>query len=315
MSQLTALQLDALGESGNIAMGAAATALSKLLGYNVEITTPKLTNTTMGEVSDSYTIPCVLVRVNYKEGLQGTNLFILSEQDAGVIAKMMMGDINISLPPTLDELHLSAVSEAMNQMMGSSATALSDMFGRKIDITPPDLKYIQSLQNIKIPDFSDHEEVVQIAFNLTVGEYINSTMLQVVPLRFARAIVEELMGGFQLQEEDFAAPVPSAETVTSFPQEEIKTVPEPVFSMPEGIAEGKVPLELLRDIPVNITRVLGRCQLSLRELMEVTAGSVIELDAAASDEVDIVANGKIVARGEIVLCQENLGIRITELCD
>ncbi len=302
MSKLTELQLDALGESGNIAMGAAATALSKLLGHNVEITTPKLTNTTMGEVSASYTIPCVLVRVNYKEGLQGTNLFILSEKDAGVIAKMMMGDADISAPPTLDELHLSAVSEAMNQMMGSSATALSDMFGRKIDITPPDLLYIESLENVAIPDFSKEEEVVQVAFNLTVGEYINSTMLQVLPIDFARSMVEELMGGFIVQEEPTLLQ-PADDT------------PEPKQRISIDGIEGKVPLELLQDIPVNITGVLGRCRLSLRDLMEVMSGTVIELDTAASDEVDIVANGKVVARGEIVLCQEHLGIRITELCD
>ncbi|HHX73864.1 MAG TPA: flagellar motor switch phosphatase FliY, partial [Firmicutes bacterium] len=196
MARLTPLQLDALGESGNIAMGAAATALSQLLGQQVQITTPHLTYRTMKEIRDAHPVPCVLIRVHYKRGLQGSNIFILSEQDAGIIANLMMGNPEQPAPETLDELYLSAVSEAMNQMMGSSATAMSEMFGRIIDITPPELEYITNLQEADSEqvEIADEQEVIQIAFKLTVGNHINSTMLQIVPEEFAVTLVEEMLG-------------------------------------------------------------------------------------------------------------------------
>jgi flagellar motor switch protein FliN/FliY len=308
VKKLTPLQLDALGENGNIAMGAAATALSQLLGQNVQITTPKLSNATLAEIRANYTIPCVLVRVNYKEGFQGTNLFILSDRDAGIIANMMMGDASLPVPAKLDEMYLSAVSEAMNQMMGSSATALSEIFQRKIDITPPVIEYIEDLHKTEIKDFGEQEEVVQIAFNFTVGEQINSTMLQVLPLDFAHTMVAELFGGFALSAERPVIPPPDTELITP-----------PAAAAQEDTAaefvqgEGKIPLELLHDIPVQLTGVLGRSRLRLEELMRLTAGTVIELDAAGSDEVEIVANGKVVAYGEIVLHKNNLAIRISRL--
>lgn len=360
MSKLTPLQLDALGESGNIAMGAAATALSELLGHKVDITAPEVTNTTMEEIGSNYNIPCVLVRVKYVEGIIGANLLILSDRDAGVIANMMMGDADLPLPEKLDEMYLSAVSEAMNQMMGSSATALSEMFNRRIDITPPELEYIEELKKVELQEVERKQQVVLITFKLIVGNYINSKMLQVLPLDFAHAMVQEMMGGFDLDLKEPVLPAPTEETIMVEPAEVEPSlyeppvieqtvaepvVPEPAPEPPEAPAkmpadkeplvitpvetpaekkeaifhyvqeEGKVPLELLRDIPVRITGVLGRTRMLLRDLMAMDAGTTIELNTTANDPVEIVANGRIVARGEIVLYKENLGIRITELCN
>lgn len=368
MSKLTPLQLDALGESGNIAMGAAATALSELLGQKVDITAPVVTSTSMEEISSNYNIPCVLVRVRYVEGIIGTNLLILSDRDAGVIANMMMGDANLPVPEKLDEMYLSAVSEAMNQMMGSSATALSEMFNRRIDITPPELEYLEELKKVELREVERKQEVVLITFKLIVGDYINSKMLQVLPLDFAKAMVQEMLGGFDLPLDEPALPEPDdeaivvepsgaepavakppvaepaaeegqmteppvmeppvaespvGETPTRVPVDLEPEIKRPVVDTPlaeEQISgfyyqqeEGKVPLELLRDVPVRITGVLGRTRMLLKDLMAVDVGTTIELDAVANDPVEIVANGKVVARGEIVLYKEYLGIRITEL--
>ncbi|MCW3488717.1 flagellar motor switch phosphatase FliY [Dethiobacter alkaliphilus] len=199
MKKLTSLQLDALAENGNIAMGAAATALSNLLGHRVEITTPTLTYTSMGKIREAYPVPCVLARVQYCKGIEGSNMFILSRCDAGVIANMMMGDADLPVPEVLDELYLSAISEAMNQMMGSSATAMSEMLGRLVDITPPDLIYVEDLsaQEEQVGEFAiDSDEVIKVSFDLSIGDYVNSTMLQVLPLEFAENMVTELLGGF-----------------------------------------------------------------------------------------------------------------------
>lgn len=193
VNRLTAMQLDALAESGNISMGSAATALSHLLGYKVEITTPRLSYTTLEQIRASYPLPCILVRVHYHKGLEGSNLFILSDRDAGMVANMMMGDPDLPLPDELDDLYLSAVSEAMNQMMGSSATAMSEMFCRVVDITPPEMEYVNLGEDTPIGEFAENTEVIQIAFDLKVGDYIASQMLQILTLDFAKQLVDELL--------------------------------------------------------------------------------------------------------------------------
>ena len=215
MRELTPLQLDAIAESGNISMGSAATALSNLLGQKVGITTPRLTYTTVGEVRAKYPLPCVLVRVRYTKGLTGSNIFVLTDRDAGVIANMMMGDPDLPVPETLDEMYLSAVSEAMNQMMGSSATALADMFGRHIDITPPELEYIDlGNDGADITGLDDETSIIEVAFDLTVGDYISSTMLQLLPPDFAEQMVAELLGGLDVE---------VVEPVVEFAQEPVVT--------------------------------------------------------------------------------------------
>lgn len=340
MAKLTSLQLDALGESGNIAMGAAATTLSQILGEKVRITAPKLTYTTITEVRKNRPIPCVLVNVSYKVGLQGTNVFILSDQDAAKIANIMMGRSIDELPETLDELYLSAISEAMNQMMGSSATAMSEMYGRRIDITPPMLEYVD-LKNpdAAVADFEESEEVIQVAFEFTVGTIISSTMLQLLPTDFAAALVEEMLDGLEAGEneaeekrnapgqetllpplEEEAPPVDKTaeETVPPVGEEAERVMPAakmaPVLEKAaEETSDESIQIDWLRDVTVNVKGVLGRCRMTLAELMSVDAGSVVELDTKEDDDVDILANGKLVARGQIVLYNEQLGIKITEI--
>jgi flagellar motor switch protein FliN/FliY len=316
------MQLDALAESGNISMGSAATALSLLLGHKVEITTPRLSYTTVAEIKELYPIPCVLVRVRYSKGLSGSNVFILSERDAGVIANMMMGDPNKVLPDTLDELYLSAVSEAMNQMMGSSATALSQMFGRTIEITPPDVEYVNlSSADSEVQGLTNDTEVILVSFDLAVGDYISSTMLQLLPFDFAEKMVAELLGSLDGDNVDENEPVisfaePEVEPVIPEPEmlDVLTEVPQPVWEAePSFKAEGTVPLELLRDIPVSVTGLLGRRIISLKELMNIAAGSVVELDCPADEPIEILANGKLVGRGEVVLNNDRFGIKITEM--
>ncbi|HHY91205.1 MAG TPA: flagellar motor switch phosphatase FliY, partial [Clostridiales bacterium] len=164
---------DALGEIGNISMGTAATTLFTLLGQKVTITTPKVSVITMKELGEQYPIPFVVIQVKYKEGLEGINLLVIKEDDVKIMTDLMMGGDGRNVSGELTELHLSAISEAMNQMVGSASTSLSEMFGRKIDICPPSAFSMNFSESI--PEFetlSSDEKVVKIAFNMVVGDVI-----------------------------------------------------------------------------------------------------------------------------------------------
>ena len=140
--ELSEMEIDALGEISNIAMGTAATTLSTLLGKRVSITTPKVTQTTRQEVQAVHQVPYVVVIVNYSQGLEGANLLVVKTEDAAVIADLMMGRDGTEPVMELNEILLSAISEAMNQMMGSATTSLSTMFNKRIDISPPLLEVV-----------------------------------------------------------------------------------------------------------------------------------------------------------------------------
>src|SRR6476620_8194460 len=139
---LSSLEQDALGEIGNITFGSAATALSTLLGKKVDITTPQVSMITHEELKDEFPIPHVAVNVNYVDGFHGTNLLVIKTRDAQVIADLMMGGDGAGQLGELSEIHISAVQEAMNQMMGSSATSMSTIFNRFINISPPGINIL-----------------------------------------------------------------------------------------------------------------------------------------------------------------------------
>ena len=111
---------DTIGEIGNISMGTAATTLSTLLNHKVVITTPKVALMSIKQLSEDYPLPFVGVEVRYKEGIKGTNLMVLKESDVKIITNLMMGQPPEATEDPITDLHLSAIAEAMNQMVGSS---------------------------------------------------------------------------------------------------------------------------------------------------------------------------------------------------
>ena len=137
LGDLTDIEKDAIGEISNISMGTAATTLSQLLNQKVNITTPKVSYATWDGLLKDYAEPCVCIQVYYTIGLEGNNLLILKESDVKIITDLMMGGDGTNTSGELSDLHLSAISEAMNQMMGSASTSLSSMLSKKIDISPP----------------------------------------------------------------------------------------------------------------------------------------------------------------------------------
>jgi flagellar motor switch protein FliN/FliY len=337
---LSDIEKDALGEIGNISMGSAATTLSVLLGRRVSITTPRVSITTLQEIKGQYPLPYLVVEVGYTHGVTGTNVLAVREQDALIIADLMMGGEGTNPPTQLNELYMSAVGEAMNQMMGSVATSMSTIFKKKIDISPP---------NVTLVDFADagnfatslamDEPIVKVAFRMEVEELIDSEIMQIVPVHVAKEMVDNLLNVVQPsaagQSEPPAAanPVPAAAAPS-----QAKAPQNPVYQQPSAPPPRQQPpqnvnvqpvqfaplmqapvtatdtnINLIMDVPLQVTVELGRTRKLIRDILELAPGSVIELDKLAGEPVDLLVNGKLIAKGEVVVIDENFGVRITDI--
>jgi len=344
--ELSEIERDLLGEVGNISMGSASTALSTIVGQPVNIATPVVTITTLKELRNNYAVPNIALDVKFTSGISGGNLLVMKTSDAAVIASLMMGgDGNIEGKPELSEIEISAVSEAMNQMIGSAATSMATMFARKVNISPPQSKIWEESTSPLSDSMDDDEQVVQVAFKITIGDLVDSNIMQVLPIETAKKIVAIMMGTEEIPEEPKVASVPSeikapeqeqtpvkaaAEqeaTYTTAPvQEEYYTKPverpqpqvevrqaafapltkSPVYNSPRNI-------ELILDVPLEISVVLGKTKKNIRDILNLGTGSLIELDKLAEEPVDILVNGKKVAYGEVVVVDENFGVRITSI--
>lgn len=324
---------DAIGEIGNISMGTAATTLSTLLGHRVTITTPKVSVSSINELSELYPLPFVAVDVRYKEGLEGTNILIIKEDDVKIITDLMMGGSGEISEEPLSALHLSAISEAMNQMVGSSSTSLSEMFAKKIDIHPPRPFQI----NLKTDDlttvFNDiKESFVKISFRMVIGDLIDSEIMQIIPLEFAKEMVDILMGGGPIIEEvvpknvsikrESIKPEPTYDTHSSpeverrqeRTKESVNVQPIQFQSFDQGSTRGLPEnIELIQDVPLKVTVELGRTIKKISEVLEFGPGTIVELDKVVGEPLDILVNGQYVAKGEVVVIDENYGIRITDI--
>ncbi|HAL00732.1 MULTISPECIES: flagellar motor switch phosphatase FliY [unclassified Exiguobacterium] len=328
------MEIDALGEVGNISLGNSATALSALLNQKVEITTPHVRMISMEELRSRYPIPHVALRVGYTEGFKGENVLILTQRDASVIANLMMGgDGVIDESLEMDPIALSAVQEAMNQMMGAAATSMSTVFSMRIDISPPAVEIFDFSQDKSIVDsFSLWENMVIIEFDLKIGTMIDSKIVQLAPLDFSKQLIQKLFSASTTQQ---AAPAPQVtEQAQSSPsppsapataQQTTVASPElkatPVGVSPVQFSQlGEMEVEgtpgnigMLYDVPLNVTVELGRTRRSVRDILELTQGSVIELDKLAGEPVDVLVNNTLIATGEVVVIEENFGVRITEI--
>nr|MDH3099602.1 flagellar motor switch phosphatase FliY [Bacillus velezensis] len=338
-ANLSELERDAIGEIGNISFGDSATALSTLLNQKVDITTPSVTVISKSKISDEFPHPYVAIEVNYTEGFDGDNLLVVEQSDAAIIADLMIGGDGRGADPSLGEIHLSAVQEAMNQMMGSVATSMSTVFSKKIDISPPRVELLDVTEEKGTDRIPEDDLLVKVSFRLKVGELIDSSIMRLYPITFAKDLIAELMTADQHESE-------AAETVSE-PQETYETPrPEPAMR-PEPQAKPELPkrqgtakkaapvqvapvefqafdhneaaqgsrnnLDMLMDIPLSVTVELGRTKRSVKEILELSAGSIIELDKLAGEPVDILVNQRIVAKGEVVVIEENFGVRVTDI--
>ena len=191
---ITDLERDALGEIGNISMGGAATTLSVLLGRKVSITTPTVSVSNLRTLKEKYPLPFLVVEVGYSVGIEGNNVLCIQAKDAAIIADLMMGNDGTNPDAELSELHMSAVSECMNQMMGSVATSLSSMFSKKVDITPPVVTLVDLGTEEVVSKLLDKvDPIIQASFRMEVDGLIDSEIMQLLPLDVARDMVDALM--------------------------------------------------------------------------------------------------------------------------
>ncbi|MBO6304831.1 MAG: flagellar motor switch phosphatase FliY, partial [Selenomonadaceae bacterium] len=207
---LSDIEKDALGEIGNISMGSAATTLSVLLGHKVSITTPTVSIATMDSIKEQYPMPYLVVEVGYTIGIDGNNVLAIQAQDAAIIADLMMGGDGTNPDSNLNEIHMSAVGESMNQMMGSVATSLSTMFNKKIDISPPKVTLIDLGSEDQLPDIvGQNDPICRTSFRMEVDGLIDSEIMQILPIEVAKEMVEAIMGGGAAEPEPEPAPAPA----------------------------------------------------------------------------------------------------------
>lgn len=380
-NSLTERQKDILGEVGNISMGTSATTLSTLLNQKVFITTPSVNVMNWKQISQSYDRPCVGVKIDYTMGIKGSNVLILKNTDVKIIADLMMGgsgtDVN---GDELNEIDLSAIGEAMNQMIGSSSTSLSSFVNERIDIaTPKAIQIDFSNEEFASKLGFEDEAVAVVTFKLTIGNLIDSEIMQVYPMEFAVTITQQLQKIFETSDDnnqesqpEIQSPVqettPTVQHVqTNIPQNNsnnmsIPTSPHP--SQMEGMYMNNMPntdmamqnpgmgmpnnmyashnvnqpqtnvsakpaqfqsfdtstviqqkenIDILMDVPLEVTVELGKTSKRIKEILEFTPGTIIELDKLAGEPIDILVNGKYVAKGEVVVIDENFGIRVTSI--
>ncbi|MCL2604353.1 MAG: flagellar motor switch phosphatase FliY [Defluviitaleaceae bacterium] len=364
-------QCDALGEIGNISMGTASTTLFALLNQKVTITTPKVRVLDWGSLSNSYDRPCVGIRVDYRAGLKGSNILILKDRDVKIIADLMMGGTGDIVDPfELNEIDMSAIGEAMNQMVGSSATSLSSMIKEKVDINTP-MPFMLEFQKddfLKTVEFAPDELLACVSFRMEIGTLIDSEIMQILPIDFARDMVVKLQGDMMGTSAPAAAappppPAPAPQPVTPPPQPaapppQQAPPPQPMYAPPpdygapqpqpmyyapppqqyaapppphqfapppnvqpaafqpldyNAVFQQKENMGIIMDVPLEITVELGRTTKSIQDILEFSPGTVITLDRMAGEPIDILVNGKFVAKGEVVVIDENFGIRITDI--
>ncbi|MDR0381814.1 MAG: flagellar motor switch phosphatase FliY [Oscillospiraceae bacterium] len=355
---LSSEEIDAMGEIGNISMGTSATTLSTMLNRRVDITTPEVDLTTLQEIAEQYPLPFVAVQVNYTKGLKGTSILFLDEKDVKIITDLLMGGDGSQTDVELNEMHLSAISEVMNQMVGSSATSMAKFMDRPIDISPPTAYSVHLPRDEESAPFSNiTSQIVRTSFDMEIEGLIHSKIMQVMPLEFAKELVEGLIGGGAVAAVEVHAP--DLETLISTTAAEAPPAPaappapraapaaaakpaaaarpahtpppahaQPVSAQPVNVqpvnyenfdrtdmavAGFSENMDLLMDVPLSVSVELGKSKKYIREILDFNVGSIIVLDKMAGDMVDVIVNGKLIAKGEVVVIDDSYGARVTDI--
>ena len=337
---LSDIEKDLLGEVGNISMGSASTALYQIINQKVNITTPVVSITTLKEIKETFETPTVVLDVEYTSGIIGRNILIIKTEDAAVIANLMMGGDGVVKNHELSEIEISAVQEAMNQMIGSAATSMATMFSREVNISPPISKIWNNNEEPLSSEIPEEEAIVRVSFRMTIGNLVDSNIMQILPVETAKKIVSIMIGKEdensdaskqnystvnneisvesynKSYEEVYEVNQPVSEkTIIETPQPQVevhKASFEPlVESKSSGVSNKNI--DLILDVPLDISVVLGRTKKSIKDILNFSTGSLIELDKLAEEPVEVLVNGKTIALGEVVVVDENFSVRITNI--
>jgi len=364
---LTEDEKDAIGEIANISMGSSATTLYSLVSRKVNITTPTVALANWQTVIDDYEKPCVFIQIKYTLGLDGSNILVLKEHDVKVITDLMMGGDGTNTDGELGELHLSAISEAMNQMMGAAATSLSTMLGTMIDISPPEATLID------VTEFASGDEIspflggtfAKVVFRMQIDDLVDSKIMQLYPIDFAKSLYDTFINGgvngaaSTPAQAAAPAPAPTQAAPAPMPAQAAPTMPQmdaamgmnPNTQIGMGMPQmnmgqmgmpmmGAMPqmqnmniqpvqfqnfsndfnpfqsqenMNLIMDVPLEVTVELGRTRKNISDILDFAPGTIIELDKIAGEPIDVLVNGKFVAKGEVVVIEESFAIRVTEI--
>ncbi len=344
---LTSAEIDMIGEVGNMIMGSASTALFTIIGQNVDITTPKVSVVKLNTMKDQFDGERLVTTLNFEDAIDGINFFVVDAKTAAIIADMMMGGTGENVEVQMDEMKMSAVGEAMNQMMGAASTSMSEFLEGSVNITPPQVSMVDfNDENVAFPppDSQSEDEIVLVSFDMSIGSFANTNIFQILPIKFVKDLYAKVTKssseadqkldlaeeqqpaqpaqqpsprskGQQSQSQSqrsqeegaFMPPKPKKQEAVNAQSVEFEDFDEPVYTqLPKQ-------LELLYDVPLEITVELGRSKLKLKEIMDLNIGSIIELDKLTGEHIDILVNGKVIAKGEVVVVSESFGVRITEI--
>ncbi len=434
-SSFNEMELDAIGEIMNISLGASATAVSTMLGTQVNITTPVAEVLTREGFEFRRLEPAIGVEIAYVEGLDGKNIMMFRREDVCIIVGTLMGEDPVSISEDLTEIHISAICEVMNQMMGASATALSEFLGTTVNISTPQSFDVGDPEEFKLKYFPEEDGMVVVRFRLEIEDKLNSEFMNIMSTGLAKRLLEPFAdnlgldkeaalaaapapapepapaassggtmsqeeinamlaggtatspapaassGGTMSQEEinamlagstpaaaptpaPAAAPAPQAPAAAPVPQAPAGPYPYPPMSMdpmmlqllnqmqqtqmqmmemmkakPESPKqentgspsiikplsspqmqedagdgeEDRTNQEMLLKVPLEVSVEIGRTKRLVRDILEFTQGTLVVLDKMAGEQVDLFVNGQVIARGDIVVVEDNFGIRITEI--
>ena len=347
---LNPIEIDAIGEIINISLGASATAVATMLDRRVDITTPNVKVVTFEDFEFKRLEPAIGVEITYTHGLSGNNVMIIKKMDVKTIVGLLMGSEIPDEEFEMNELYVSAICEVMNQMMGASATAMSEFIGETVNITTPTSFEIENSQQFKEKYFEPDNNFVSIEFSLSIEGSIKCEFVNLMPIPLVKMLVSRMIPDQSLlQEAEPVAPAPQSapaapqmEAPTAAPQPQapipsqpqyeqpvappppaepvpnrvidVKPIPSESFSGKDALRESpKDNLELLMDVPLEISVEIGRTRKLVKEIVEFTQGSLIVLDKLAGDQVEIYANERCIARGDVVVVNDNFGVRITEI--
>lgn len=383
--EFSSYEIDAVGEILNISMGSAATAVSELLNAKVWITTPQVSVVKAAVLNYDRLEPAICVKIVYVSGISGQNMMVLKQDDVQLILNQLMGNPLVVSPDfEFDEMNISAVSEVMNQMMGASATALSDLLGISVDISTPTPYLIEQTNFCQLAELDPDETIVAVTFNLSVDGVMNSEFMSVMSVDLAKSLSDKMIEKFHGDEAEAQpakqpAPAPAAQPAPAAPQSAPAPAPQPAAPAPQpdpaqGMAQPQQPapgaypyppqgqpaypgygyqnqyaaygaypppvppvniqnaqlhqfdamdfglptdqqdnLKLLMGVPLEISVEIGTAKRKVKDILEFTQGTIIELERQAGAPVDVVVNGNLIARGDVVVIDDNFAVRITEI--
>ena len=383
--EFSSYEIDAVGEILNISMGSAATAVSELLNAKVWITTPQVSVVKAADLNYDRLEPAICVKIVYVSGISGQNMMVLKQDDVQLILNQLMGNPLVVSPDfEFDEMNISAVSEVMNQMMGASATALSDLLGISVDISTPTPYLIEQTNFCQLAELDPDETIVAVTFNLSVDGVMNSEFMSVMSVDLAKSLSDKMIEKFHGDEAEAQpakqpAPAPAAQPAPAAPQSAPDPAPQPAAPAPQpdpaqGMAQPQQPapgaypyppqgqpaypgygyqnqyaaygaypppvppvniqnaqlhqfdamdfglptdqqdnLKLLMGVPLEISVEIGTAKRKVKDILEFTQGTIIELERQAGAPVDVVVNGNLIARGDVVVIDDNFAVRITEI--